>query len=235
MRIFLFSCAIAGLCLGIVGCAPLHTPARVAGVGDGGSGANPIETYKQKMLREAMQGLRYASGRVEIDPETANKVARRGTAKDAQALVGKAQKQLSLNDNLEGIRSATKAVITSPELPDAYVILGKALITKGRIAESGMAFEMARALRDGDANTHFELGMYFHRIADLDRSVLEFLRTVELDPKHKEAHARLAVAYYYQQNYSEAWRWITRSEKIGADVPPQLKTLLAAQMPDPRG
>lgn len=226
MRNVVFACAVLALALG--GCAP---DSKVAPAGPAG-GASPIENYKQARLREAMKGLNYSTGLVRVDPD---QVAKRGTEAQASAERSRAESQLTeVNDSIEAIRAWTKAVILNPDNAAGYVGLGRALITKGRIDEAQAAYKTSLGIDPKNADTHMRLGNLYEMQNRMDDAMASWKESLKLNPRNAEAHSRLAVQSYFHNQFIEAWGHVQSAERLGGEVPAQLRAMLAEKMPEPK-
>jgi len=201
-------------------------------VGAKTSGLSPIENYKQARLREAMRGLLY-DNLVTLDPETAPEVAREVAGRDYRDLVAEGRSNYEQSLFVEAIGSFTRAVVHSPDEFAAYEGLGDALVAKGRIEESQAAFATGLAIDGQSIAVRFKFAENLQRKGDLGMQIAALEDVLELDPAHVEAHSRLAIAHYYNNDDANAWREVRQTERLGGSVPPQFRILLAQRTQEP--
>lgn len=210
------------------------TRKQPAATSTGAAGGNPIENYRQELLRRAMRGLRYDSGLVEIDTKEAAQIARRGSVEQAMAEAERAEQALTdRNDSLGAIAGFTKAVIIAPQLARPYEGLGRALITKGKVQEAEAAFRTALTIDPNLVEAHFNLGHVLQMQGRLEEAISAWHEVLKRKPGDGETHSRLAIAYYYLNDYLNAWRHVHAAEASNHAVPPQFRELLAARMAEP--
>ncbi len=189
--------------------------------------------YKQERKRQAMLGLSYASGRVQVVPDEAKLIVSGPDAAASKLAREQAQREIQSNLSFEAIGSATKAVLLAPDSPPAYLTLGLALLTKRLVPEATAAFETGLALDPSSVELSFALADSLARGDLRQRSIEVFETTLQLDPAHAKARERLAIQHYYLGNYSAAWQQVKATEATGHAVPPQFRALLAKASPEP--
>jgi len=194
------------------------------------SPANPIEQYKQKILREAMQGLRYDTGRVRIDPDHPRNLQGVGTIEAARAKYRQGEYDLTHYNNFLGaIRNFSDAVIIKPDEPTLYLGLGKSLDYKGRPEQAEAAYRTALDLNPELVEAHALLAANLYAAGKDQNAIDEWNLVIGLDPNDGEAHGRLALAYYYQNNYTLSQKHLEQADRLGYDgIPPQFRPLLAS-------
>jgi len=194
------------------------------------SPANPIEQYKQKIVREAMEGLRYDSGRVEIDLQHPRNLENIGNLHAARAAYDQGQFDLDNHNNILGaIRNFTDAVIIAPNEPTLYIALGEALSYKGRNKPAEAAFRTALDLNPNMIDAMQDLANLLNSVGRENEAIAEWNAVLKLDPNNAEAHGRLALAYYYQNDYAQSQNHLRRADQLGYDgIPPQFRPLLAS-------
>ncbi|MGD8454596.1 MAG: tetratricopeptide repeat protein [Phycisphaerae bacterium] len=193
---------------------------------DDGTRLAPADV-RAEQLRQAMQGLRYDSGLVEVD-ET---VADRGDRTAAEAAYDEGLTLLEENRRVEAIAALTRAVLMLPEEPRFYGGLGQALLRKSKGAEALAAFRTGVELDPMSADLHFWLAEGLNRLGHLDEARAELTRVRELAPDHGEAASRMAILDYYAGDNERAWVNVRAAEAAGYEVPPQFLLLLRGEMP----
>lgn len=194
------------------------------------SPANPIEQYKQKVLRQAMQGLRYDTGRVRIDPDHPRDIEGIGNIEAARAKYREGELDLANYNNFLGaIRNFSDAVIIRPDEPSFYLGLGQSLDYKGRAKQAEAAYRTALDLDPELVEAHAFLAANLYAAGEFQSAIDEWNLVVGLDPNNGEAHGRLALAYYYQRNYTLSQKHLKEADRLGYDgIPPQFRPLLTS-------
>lgn len=200
----------------------------------GTGGASPIENYKQARLIEAMRGLKYDTGVVELDPEYAPAIAGEVEGQSYDALITAAYELLNGGLGVEAIGAFTRTVIHSPDQVAGYEGLAEALITKGRVKESRAALRTALALDDLSVSLRFKYAQNLERMGDLPGQIAAYQRVLEVAPNHTEALSRLAIAHYFAEDFAGAWKYTHDCEAAGGAVPPQFRELLASRLSEPK-
>ena len=220
----------------LVGCANFNASVEGEARADDSSAAavSPIESYKQKVVRDAMAGLTYDSGRVEIDRENPRTLVGIGDADAAHTKYEEGLFELGNHNNFLGaIRAFSDAVIMMPGEADYYVGLGKALDYKGKPRQAEAAYRSALDLKPDHHEGLERLAHNLYAHGKYDDAINTWQKLVERDPNNAEAHGRLALAYYYAGRYAESWRHTHRAEELGYALPSQFRPLLTQHMSDP--
>jgi Flp pilus assembly protein TadD len=195
--------------------------------------ADPGSHYRAELLRQAMRGLRYDSGRVEIDQAAAATVAERGTVEQAMAEYARGQDLLRHNQRIRAIAAHTRAVLIAPEQAVLYDGLGAALMAKQRGPEAIAAFRTALDLDAQSVSARFNLAEALRRAGRFADAIEALSDVVRVEPGHAEAHSRLAALLYYLERDVEAWAHVHEAESLGASIPPQFRELLARRTAEP--
>ncbi|NOG56066.1 MAG: tetratricopeptide repeat protein [Planctomycetes bacterium] len=186
-------------------------------------------------MRQAMQGLIYDSGLVEVDPVVAADVV---GDRNPDAAVAEYEEGLRMlyvvNDRVAAIASFTRAVLLNPDRIEHYNGLGRALLFKGKMAESLAAFRTALLIDPDDFDAQLGLAEAMQMGGgEYEDAIVAWQRVLALDPSYDEAHGRLAALLYYTGDYAESWEHVHQAEAMGYAVPPQFRPLLAAKMAEP--
>jgi tetratricopeptide (TPR) repeat protein len=195
---------------------------------------HPIENYKQERLAQAMRGLRYDSGRVEIDAAEAAKVV---TGHDAGAAAAKnAEGNDFLNSGLvvESIGAHTSAVLLDPDNAEYYSDLGVALTRKGLMDEALAAYRSSLDRNPANVETHVRLAKALQSWKQPVEAIQVWQHVLTLNPDSADVHSRLARLMYFEGRYAEAWEHVHAAEALGGSVPPQFRPMLAQHMPEPQ-
>lgn len=228
--------AIVTVGIGIVCLAGCQSGQRSGGpiaIEAGGEGTAPPSHYRQALLADAMRGLRYDGGRVEIDEPVAATIVRRGPLEEALAEHERGEDLLRRNMRIQAIKAHTRAVLIAPDEPILYEGLGLALLAKGKTPEAVAAFRTALDLEPGLLEARWNLAQALQRQRRFEEAAETFRLVISQDPDHGLAHARLAVVLYYLNDDVGAWTHVRQAEALGAPVPPQFRELLARRTAEP--
>ncbi len=207
-------------------------PEPGAEVGPGQETAPPSE-YHKALLWRAMRGLRYESGRVEIDEPVAATIAQRGTRAQAMSEYERGKTLLRRNMRIQAIEAHTRAVLIAPDEAVLYEGLGAALLAKGKTAEALAAYRTALDLDPQSLPARSGLADALQRQRRFEEAVEVYREVIRLDPSHAEAHSRLAILLYYLDDDDAAWAHVHNAEALGSSVPAQFRELLARRTPEP--
>lgn len=166
------------------------------------------------------------------------KKAVRFDPQDAEAhfLLGLAQRDSG--DNEAALRALLKATELNPNSPKLRLNLGNVYLRLGR-REAGKR-EMARSeslrqqhrglhseisppthqsLPIGSARDHYNMGLKHRMAGETDRALLEFRRTVAINPDHKDAHIGLGLLLAEQGRQKQAARSFERAIELAPENP----------------
>jgi tetratricopeptide (TPR) repeat protein len=200
---------------------------------DPGQETAPPSEYRKALLWRAMRGLRYDSGRVEIDEAVAATIAQRGTPAQAMSEYERGRTLLRRNMRIQAIEAQTRAVLIAPDEAVLYEGLGAALLAMGKTPEAVAAYRTALDLDPQRVPARLGLADALQRQRRFEESADAFRDVIRLDPSHAEAHSRLAILLYYLDDDAGAWAQVHEAEALGASVPPQFRELLARRTPEP--
>lgn len=219
----------------MVGCESEQTAARLTADEQVAGGAVSPD-YRQERMQQAMRGLVYDTGLVEIDQPVAAELTGGRNPQAAQAEYEEGWRMLhEVNDRVGAIAAFTRSVMLDPDVPRHYTGLGRALMLKGKMNESLAAFRTALLMNPDDFDAQLGLAQAMERgNGSSEDAILAWQRVLELDPSHDEAHVRLAILLYYSGDYAESWDHVHQAEAMGQGVPPQFRPLLASQMAEPQ-
>jgi tetratricopeptide (TPR) repeat protein len=133
---------------------------------------------------------------------------------------------------LEAVGAFVDAIAADRMWTDAYVGIGRALIAlrdaEKALAAYNTAIDLDATLlvaRSGRASVYEMLNRR-------DAAVSEWHVVIQLDPENVKAHRRLAILYYYDHDYVNAWKHTYRTEAIGGSVPSHFRVLLDKRLPE---
>lgn len=217
-------CAIAAAgAAGLAGCSGqgAHVEPGVS-VGDTGPVARSTEDYRKIRFAEAWRGLAIEDGLIVVD---------RGAAAgleigDAGEAIARGDALFAANTFSGAIGEYRLALLADETNVEAMFKLGEALLGKRDDERALAALRTASMLAPERTDIRLQYAETINRTGDLDGWADELENVLAIDPGHGEAHARLAVARYYQGDREEARRRVALAEKFGGNVPPQLKAML---------
>ena len=201
-------------------------PASSTPVLDAATGAASPD-WRRERERLAMRGLRYDTGRVEIDEAFAATVPGRGDVAAAEAEYARGLALLADNRQLEALATFTRAVIMAPDQAEFYAGLGRVLMYQGGLAQQALAAVYTGLdLAPNSVELHYLLADLRGRLGEREAAAAEFDTVLSLDPTNGDAHERLAMLSYYAGDTAAAWEHYRAAQALGADVPVQLEALL---------
>jgi Flp pilus assembly protein TadD len=186
--------------------------------------------WRRERERRAIRGLRYDTGRVEIDESFAATVPNRGGLGAAEAEYARGVALLADNHQLEALATFTRAVIMAPDQAEFYAGLGRVLMYQGGLSQQ--AFAALRTGLDLDPNSielHYLLADLYNRVHERAAAEGEYQTVLSLDPSNGEAHARLATLAYYDGDTATAWEHYHAAEALGGSLPTVLASLLKGE------
>ncbi len=120
--------------------------------------------------------------------------ARRLDARSAEACGHLGLTQLARGEVAAGLALLEEATALSPGVPEALVVLGRALVDHGRSAEAIPRLREAIALDERIQAAHALLGKALHQHESAAAAIPSLRRACQLDPEDLEARITLGVA-----------------------------------------
>ncbi|MCH8822159.1 MAG: hypothetical protein IH984_01500 [Planctomycetes bacterium] len=195
------------------------------------SAAKPPSTRdqrEQEEFQEAIRGLNFYAGLVEVEAFTVRNVQRAlQRATQGAAL-------LDVNQSTNAIRAYADAIRNAPDIAELYHGLGKALMSDAKDVHALAAFRSAVEIDPTFVEARVSLALTLAMSNEQDSAIQQMQRAVQLDPDHGLAHERLAIWHYYDHDYSKAWQETHSAQDVGHAMPPQFLALLEAQAPEPK-
>lgn len=196
--------------------------------------ADPGLRYRQQQLKDAMRGLTYENDTVTMDVSVAATIASRGTRQAALAEITVASDALVLNDQHTAIAGYTKSIIIDPGISAAYEGLGLALYQRGKTREAAAAYFKAVELDSESISARLKLADALDRLKREDEAMSQWEAVLALDANNADAHGRLAIAYYMNENDAAAWAHTHEAERLGYEFPAAFRGLLAERTAESR-
>jgi predicted O-linked N-acetylglucosamine transferase (SPINDLY family) len=117
----------------------------------------------------------------------------------------------------ESIVCFARALELRPDLTDAHVNLGNALLAQGKLVDAAACYRRALELDPGLAEAYSNLGVIFQQQGAPDQAVACYRRAVELKPLYTVAHHNLGNALREQGKMGEAAAAYSRALELQPD------------------
>lgn len=220
-RILMWSAVGAAGMAGLAGCAGQATHIETS---DGAAGpvARSTDDYRKLRFEEAFRGLAVSDGMLVVDRDGARGVARA----DRDASLDRAEALLAQNDFTGAIGEYRVAVLADERCAEAYAGIGRALLGKKKDEMALAAYRTAVTLAPRDTGYGLAYAETINAVGDIDGWARELERVLAIDPEFGDAHARLAVARYYQGDKAAARRELELAERFGGQAPSALRGLI---------
>jgi len=102
------------------------------------------------------------------------------------------------------VASFQNALALRPDLAEAHLALGNALMDHGKPTEAAPAYEQALRLNPNLDQAHHSLGCIFQGQGKLDQALASFQRALAVNPNFPEAHHNLGNVLTQQGKFAEA-------------------------------
>ena len=200
---------------------------------DGAPETSPMATFRDEQYRNAIRGLTYTTGFVELGTDAPEVLAQAQLNEDTDTFLARGAEQLGQNRVIEALETYTLAVLSDPADARAYEGLGLSFGAKGKTENAIASFRSALRFDPTLTETRYYLGVALSMQGNLQEAVDTWQQLVELNSTHAKAHERLAIALYYLHDYEGSWGHVHAAEALEHQVPPQFRSLLEAQMSEP--
>ncbi|MBI5864353.1 MAG: hypothetical protein HZB38_07585 [Planctomycetes bacterium] len=168
-----------------------------------------------------------------FDPAAEGDLSREGGATTTDEQEHAARECARNGDRIGEIRHRVLSTFLDPQNALRYESLGSSLLGVALVEESAACFRSALARNETLLEARHRLGACCQMLGRLEEARDAWAEVVRRAPERGESHSRLAVVRYYLTDYAGAWESLHAAERTDADVPPQLRTLLSARMPEP--
>jgi tetratricopeptide (TPR) repeat protein len=195
--------------------------------------AVPPPPRQQAEIQEALRGLRFTSGLIEIDTQAASEIVPAPTPAEAPAERGRGRDALGRRDFPQAMRAYVRAFLHDPASTVTLIEFSDALLSARQTAESAAACRSALQLDSADLAVRERLAHRTQFLGQYAESADAWNTILVQNPDHVTGRARRAVLLYYLEQYADAWALIHETEARDQPVPSQLRELLAEQMPEP--
>ncbi len=220
--------AAAALGLSLAGCE--STPTMDASPDSGVSPVSQRDAQRKAAWAEAVKDLSFDAGVVEV----ANAPARSDMTL-ARRMMREGETELEFNRKLPAVKAFGDAVRAAPEMPDAYMGLGRAMTLMGKTDQVIACYRTVIQMQPENIAARADLANALARATRQDEAIAEMDAVLELDPDYAPAHERLAIWHYYAGDYSTSWDHVHAARSVGHTMPPQFINLLQGKMAEPGG
>lgn len=220
-RMVLWTALAAAGAAGLAGCAGQAAHIEAA---DGAAGpvARSVDDYRKIRFEEAFRGLEIVDGMLAVDRDAARGLQ----AGDPAGAMARGDAKLAENDFSGAIGEYRTALLADDTDAGAYAGIGRALLGKKKDDMALAAYRTAVTLDPENTAYRLAYAETINAVGDVDGWARELESLLALDPEHGEAHARLAVARYYQGDKDGARREVALAERFGGSVPSALRGML---------
>lgn len=112
---------------------------------------------------------------------------------------------------------ARRMVAMSPNVPQAYCLLGETMIRQNRLDEAIPALKEALRIQPDNAEVHTSLGAALHNKGLIRESMLHYTEALRADPRCAKAHNNIGLALFQLQKLDEAIVEFTASLELNPD------------------
>lgn len=128
------------------------------------------------------------------------------------------------------IQYYSKALQADPNYATAYFNRGWAYLTKGKTADLRNAvadYTSGLQLDPKNDLSYANRGLCYRKLGKLEEAITDYKKAIGLAPKNMTARLNLAYAYYYKQDYDQAWKALEEMKARGGKPSQSLINLLA--------
>lgn len=219
---------LAALLVCAQGCATGNAKVASTAPRQGAGAMSPDEQLDESRLADATNGLKFNGGLVTVaNPTAADPAKAESIRKQAEA------KMAERNVWFESIGAFRDAILADPSNAKSYEGLSRAFLMEGKTDYAEQALATAVKLSPTFSAARYRLGLVHQMDSDYAGAVKEWKTLVRTDPGYQDVYARMAIASYYSQNYSAAYRYLAEADRRHQDVPPQFRGLLKEAAPRP--
>lgn len=163
---------------------------------------------------------------IELDPKSAEAYFTYGVMLEQHGLQDKAMRQYE------------EAIRVYPKLSEAHNNLGMALVNRGKLDEGKSHYEAALSAMPNLAPARINLAAIYIQQNEFSKAESELNRLLEnrddlSDLELSMAYQKLAVIYYADGKYADAWKQVHLCQKHGGSMTPDFITGLSYKMDDP--
>jgi lipoprotein NlpI len=126
-----------------------------------------------------------------------------GLAQEPQDLLSKANAALKAGKRDEALALATKAIVESPTSADALSLRAGIYETMDRYKDALADLTALLALDPADPTRWLRHGLMHFKAGQIEASIRDFDKQIELRPTAKVSHWQRGISYYYAGRYDE--------------------------------
>jgi protein O-mannosyl-transferase len=149
---------------------------------------------------------------------------------DARLNLGVLLAKHGLSD--EAIQEFQELLRQKPDIAKGHYNLGLLLLQKGDLQKAESHFREAIRL-DPTPQSYYNLGVALQNSGRNKEAIELYQQAVKLKPDYVEAHENLAIAYYADERYANAWREVQISRSYGGKPNTNFLQALSEKMPEP--
>jgi len=175
--------------------------------------------YKAGLIENALVGVTFSDGRVQVDRAIVS-----APAAEAAAAIAEAEQLVHQeNQPIPALAAYVEAIRAEPDHGGAYHGLGWVLAVLGKSERAEAAFLTSIDHRGERAETLRELGNLDWKAGQRSDAVAWWRRSTAIDDSEAPARLSLALAAYYEEDWDRAIVHLDEAEQLGAEAPTQLR------------
>ncbi len=147
----------------------------------------------------------------------------------ADRLLAEGFAHLHRGGSVEAVAAFAAAVRAAPDRPVAYEALARALVYRNRLEQAMGCLRTAAALDPARATPLYEMARVERMRNHLPEAIHGWQRTLDLEPGHGRAHARLAAALWHAGDLEGARHHYDQARELGGMPARQLESLIGPQ------
>ncbi len=180
------------------------------------------------VVHGALKGLSFETDRVVVATPSPHLDRAR-----AERFIQTGAAALEAGDQPAAVEAFAGAVRAAPDLPAAYLQLGRALMLGNHAGSATACFRTAVTLEPKSIDARIALANALASEMRHHQAIAEMQAALLIDPQHGLAHERLAVWYYFKRDYPAAWTHVHAAQRAGKNPAPHFLRLLTSRMPQP--
>jgi tetratricopeptide (TPR) repeat protein len=70
------------------------------------------------------------------------------------------------------------------------------------------------------ASVYYNLGNAYYAKGHLDKAISDYIKAIEINPKHVGVYNNRAITHYFKGEHDKAWEDVYKAQKLGYQVHP---------------